>query len=161
MFYFSELNVRKKLTLGWRSASLLVLILYLSSCQQEPCPGNKEVYAGIEIRYRDTTRTNIVNQIVSSDLSKSFGILIGRNRQYLLPLNPASDTSSFIINLTTGEQLTARITGQKTMVLLSERCGFVYNFQNLAVSGAGYDSSLTTNMTADTSRKTNFVLWVR
>lgn len=161
MFCWFQENIGPKLRLAIVSALLLIAYLGLNGCQQEPCLGNKEVYAGLEIRFRDTIRTNIVSQVVSLDLSKSFGILVGRNRQYLLPLNPATDTTQFILNLTTGQQLKVNLSGQKTMNLLSERCGFVYNFSQLTLNGSGFDSSLLVNSAADTSRKTNFVLWVR
>ena len=87
-------------------------------------------------------------------------ILIGKQSQYLFPLNPSSDTSGYILELQNRPNIYLKVAYSRKPILVSESCGFVFQYEKIVPSVIGADSFKATKDFADSTRQTNLKIWI-
>lgn len=164
MYNLIVLKIRKKIIANWPQMQLFAFwsLLFLSSCQQEPCTGGTIPWFGVQVYIGDTLRTNAIAAIRGVGTMTDANLTIGSQRQYLLQLNPGADSCSYSLTLNNRANApTINLHYTKKPVLISERCGFGFNYNSIRVKVSGVDSARLTKDFADSTRGTNLIIWIR
>lgn len=138
----------------------LVGLLLLFGCQKEPCTAGKEQWYGVEIYQNNEITTNTIVKANGIGLTPDLPILLGKQNQYLFPLNPASDTSSYILKLQNRQDVYLKLAYFRKPILVSESCGFVFQYEKIVPNVIGVDSFKIIRDYADSTRQTNLKIWI-
>lgn len=129
-----------------------------AACTQEPCGVVPATRVGIQFLRADGSVINdTLQEAIGSGNSSALPLARGRRGQWLLNLNPNTDSTTYTLNLRNGQPLVLRLNYQRSTYLVSERCGFAFKASGLAATTSG--ATLVVNEAAvDTSQRTHLVI---